>query len=59
MTDFIHDTIYLDDKNNVVDKKDAVKYEQYKRDKSGKVIQRIYGILNTQKNKRSRLFPDA
>ena len=59
MTDLVYDIIYLDDKNNVVDKNKAVKYEQYKRDKSGNVIQRIYGILKPQKNKQSGLFADA
>ena len=50
--------IYLDDKNNVVDKSKAVKYEQYKRDKLGNIIQRIYVILKPKKNKRIRLSFD-
>jgi hypothetical protein len=41
----MNDIIYINDKNEVVDKDRATRFEQYIRDDKGNVIQRIYGYI--------------
>ena len=45
----MNNTIYLNDKNEVVKKELATKYEQYVLDRYGNVIQRIYGTFVKRK----------
>lgn len=40
------DTIYLDDKFNVVPKERATRFERYEYDGNGRVVIRIYGTLD-------------